>query len=471
MQINTTKKDIIWNYLGMFFSIGTQVIWMPILVHYLSPDILGLWYVFVSIGALAELLDTGFTPTLSHVVSYAWSGAEDLKKQGVVFSNGNREPNYDLICSIMRACQLLFFGIATVAGILMSVMGTFYIRKIAFQYLSREIYLTWILYVVATFINLYIGYYTVVLVGIGDVYRRNRALILSKGCFLFLGSIGLICGFGIISLGVAYFISGFVLRFSCRRYLLQYHNFGDFYSSNERYSRRHIISMMWPNAWRDGLVTITRYLNGQATVLLCSNYLSLYETGIYSFSMQVINAILSISDGMMSAYIPAIQSAYTTGKKDIMKHLYEKATGSFYVLSILGLIIFTLIGIPIIRILRHDFIIQKSIFVTLAFSMWLMCRHGNSTWFISTMNKLPFTFSFVFSGIASIILTFVLLDYFKLGIWGLILGTFIIQSLYNNWKWNYVVNDYLGTNEWLLVKAGVIALLQNINHKIKSKKS
>ena len=469
MQINTTKKDIIWNYLGTFFSIGTQVIWMPILVHYLSPDILGLWYVFVSIGALAELLDTGFTPTLSHVVSYAWSGAEDLKKQGVVFSNGNNQPNYDLVSSIMRACRFLFFGIACTAGILMSVAGTIYIRKIAYQYLSWEIYLTWVLYIVATFINLYIGYYVVILVGIGDVYRRNRALILSKGCFLFLGSIGLICGFGIISLGIAYFISGFVLRFSCRRYLLQYHKFGDFYSKSEKYSRRHIISMMWPNAWRDGLVTITRYLNGQATVLLCSNYLNLYETGIYSFSMQVINAILSISDGMMSAYIPAIQSAYTTGEKNVMKNLYEKATGSFYVLSICGLTIFTLIGIPIVRLLRHDFIIQRSAYIVLAFSMWLMCRHGNSTWFISTMNKLPFTFSFVLSGIASIILTFVFMDYFRMGVWGLILGTLIVQSLYNNWKWNYVVNEYLDTNEWLLVKSGIKSLMRKVILKIKNK--
>lgn len=26
MQINTRKKDIIWNYLGIFFSLGSQVI-------------------------------------------------------------------------------------------------------------------------------------------------------------------------------------------------------------------------------------------------------------------------------------------------------------------------------------------------------------------------------------------------------------------------------------------------------------
>lgn len=50
---------------------GSQVIWLPVLIHYLPPDILGLWYVFVSIGGLVELMDSGFTPTLSHCMTYA----------------------------------------------------------------------------------------------------------------------------------------------------------------------------------------------------------------------------------------------------------------------------------------------------------------------------------------------------------------------------------------------------------------
>lgn len=85
MQINIRKKDIIWNYLGIFFSLGSQVIWLPVLIHYLPPDILGLWYVFVSIGGMVELLDSGFTPTLSHSMSYAWSGARDLKNRELFF--------------------------------------------------------------------------------------------------------------------------------------------------------------------------------------------------------------------------------------------------------------------------------------------------------------------------------------------------------------------------------------------------
>lgn len=365
MRINTDKKDVIWNYLGIFFSLGSQVIWLPVLIHYLPPDILGLWYVFVSIGALVELMDSGFTPTLDHCMSYAWSGASDLKKQGVVYSEEKSEPNYALSYAILDACRWLYFAIAVAASLVMIFAGTIYIQKIAAEYLSWQIYTTWGLYIASTFINLYIGYYTVVLRGIGDIAHKNKADIIAKGVFLTLGTIGLVMGVGILSLGVAYFISGFITRFLCKHYLFKLHHFDDLfrqYKNQTLYSRRHILSMMWPNAWRDGLVTVTFYLTGQATVLLSSSFLTLYETGIYSFSMQVINALIRISCGMFGAYIPAIQSAYVSRKREVMHKLYAKSMACSFYLSFAGIIGFTIVGIPVVQWLRQDFYYRTSNF-------------------------------------------------------------------------------------------------------------
>lgn len=469
MLINTHKKDVIWNYLGIFFNLGSQVIWLPVLIHYLPPDILGLWYVFISIGGLVDLLDSGFTPTLSHNMSYAWSGASDLRKQGVVFSEQEKEPNYALVCGMMSTCRVLYFCIATAATFIMATAGTVYIQHIAAEYLNWQIYVTWLLYMATTFINLYIGYYQIVLLGIGDVFRKNKAQIMSKGAFLLLGTVGLISGCGLISLGIAYFASGFVLRFMCKYYLLHAHNFKEIFSeykNQQQYTKRHILAMMWPNAWRDGLVTVTFYLTGQATVLLCSGFLSLYETGIYSFSMQIINAILGIAGGMSSAYTPAIQSSYVTQKIGIMKQLYSRAIACFFHLSFWGIIVFTAIGIPIVQFIRHDFIIDKNVFLVLALSSYLMSRHRSSAGLIATTNRLPYTFSFIFFGVVSLGTTYIALSYFHLGLWGLVLSPLIVQSIYNNWKWNLVVNRYFHITELQLLRDGTMDLVHIVARKI-----
>lgn len=470
MQIHAKRKDVIWNYLGIFFSLGSQVIWLPVLIHYLPPDILGLWYVFVSIGGLVVLMDSGFTPTLSHCISYAWSGAGDLMKHGVMRSTEKSEPNYALVYAILDTCRRLYFGIALAASLVMLTAGTVYVQRIATDYLSWQVYLTWGLYIATTFINLYIGYYAVVLIGIGDISNKNRANIIAKGAFLFLGTVGLIAGCGILSLGAAYFVSGFVQRSLCRRFLMRENHFREIfakYKHQDRYSRRHILAMMWPNAWRDGLVSITQYLTGQATVLMSSGFLSLYETGIYSFSMQVIGALLGIAGGMFGAYVPAIQSAYASRNRELMKKLYEKSMACAFHFSWVGVLLFATVGVPVIQWLRHDFVIDRPVFLVLALSTYLLNRHRSSACFISTMNKLPYTFSFIFFGVLTLLFTYIGLSCFALGIWGLVLIPLAVESLYNNWRWNQVVNRYLETNELQLMWDGTKALADIVMRKFR----
>lgn len=76
------------------------------------------------------------------------------------------------------------------------------------------------------------------------------------------------------------------------------------------------------------------------------------------------------------------------------------------------------------------------------------------------MNRLPYTFSFIFFGILTLLCTYIGLSRFGLGLWGIVLIPLVVQSLYNNWKWNQVVNHYLRTTEYGLMKSGLKILLE-----------
>ena len=89
-----------------------------------------------------------------------------------------------------------------------------------------------------------------------------------------------------------------------------------------------------------------------------------------------------------------------------------------------------------------------------------MAHHRNSACFISTMNRLPYIFSFIFFGILTLLCTYIGLSHFSLGLWGIVLIPLVVQSLYNNWKWNQVVNHYLRTTEYGLMKSGLKILLE-----------
>ena len=108
MIIKTNSIDIVWNYIGIIASLGSQILLLPVLVRYLEPDVLGLWYIFVSIGSVVILFDFGFTPTIARTVAYCWSGATELKKKDVISINKKKETNYELLYFVIKTCKIYF---------------------------------------------------------------------------------------------------------------------------------------------------------------------------------------------------------------------------------------------------------------------------------------------------------------------------------------------------------------------------
>ena len=457
MIINTRKKDVIWNYTGIIASLGSQIILLPILVRCLEPDVLGLWYIFVSIGSIVILFDFGFTPTIARTVAYCWSGAIELNKTDVTSINKKNETNYELLYFVIKTCKILYFLIASLALIIMISLGTWYIKSISNDMFTTEIFISWVVYAISIFFNLCIGYYSVALIGIGDISRQSRANVISKLSFLFIGALGLIFSESILSLAVANLISGFMMRFLSAYFFYNLHNIKGKFKQiifSDRYSVKYVFCNMWHNAWRDGFVSITVYLTTQANTLLCASFLSLAETGIYAFCLQIVTAMANIAGGLYNSCMPALQSAYINKDKVLPKKLFSMAIFGFYFIFISGSMIFVLIGIPIVYFIRESFEINTILFILLALNMFLIQRHRISASFIANMNKLPYVKSFIFYGMLSLLMSYIFMKYFGLGIYALVVLPLIVQSLYNNWKWNMIVNDYLKVNELELLIEG-----------------
>lgn len=85
-RISISRKDIIWNYLGYGFSFGTNILLLPIVLYYLPTEELGLWYIFLSVGAFVAMFDFGFSPQIARVITYSYAGADEIQKSWSCFS-------------------------------------------------------------------------------------------------------------------------------------------------------------------------------------------------------------------------------------------------------------------------------------------------------------------------------------------------------------------------------------------------
>lgn len=457
MRIKSTKRDVIWNYIGIIISMASNFLLLPFMMRLIDADHLGLWYVYLSIGGIVTLFDFGFNPTLARNVAYVWSGAEKLSPEGLE-SNSNSEPNFQLLAKVMKTCKFVYLVIASTALLILLSLGSFHIYRISASIRDSSVIISWIIYAVAVFLNLYYGYFATFLRGVGAVYEYNRINVFARVAQIIV-SIGLMyCGFGIIAVSVAYLLYGFLLRALSKRTFFGYKNIGNnlrnVYAKTDFCEIKELFLIVWHNAWRDGLVSVANYCASQASTLIASSYFSLRETGIYSISVQLINAIVTIAAALYTAYQPAMQSAYANKDKIEAKRLMAVAMVTYACLFWLGLIALETIGVPLLALVRPDYEYDRLVILGIAVYTFVYRRQSYYASFISNTNHVPYMKAYIISGVAGIILAVMFVKLCNLGMWGLILGQFLSQIVYNCWKWPNVVFSMLETSVMDMARVG-----------------
>ncbi len=438
MSIQATKKDIIWNYIGIIMSMASNFMLLPFMMYFIDSDFLGLWYVYLSIGGIVILFDFGFNPTIARSVAYCWSGAQTLNAEGVQYVESS-EPNFMLLAKVIDTCKRIYLIIALAALVVLSTSGSIYIYYVSKDIFGKTVVVSWLIYFLAVFLNLYYGYYATLLRGVGAVSAYNKINVLARIIQILVSIVFMILGYGIIAVSAAYLLYGFLLRFFSKYTFYRYEGIGEkFDNLNVKATNGDIKGLfmtIWHNAWRDGVVAFANYCANQASTIIASFFLTLTETGIYSIAVQLITAIVTIAAGLYTAYQPAMQSAYINHNKKETKRLMSMAMLVFDLVFIMGVVALLTVGIPILKLIKPTTVFSRTVIVGIAIYNFFYKRQSYYTSFISNTNYVPYMKAYVISGIAGVGLSVLLVSVFNFGVWGLIVGQFLPQIVYNCWKW------------------------------------
>ena len=458
MQIYSTKSDILWNYVGILMTMGSNLLLLPFLLRYIYSEFLGLWYVYLSIGGIVTLFDFGFIPTFARNISYCWSGVKELTPTGVIMSD-NTEPNYELLKRVIKTCKLIYLAISLIAICILSTFGSAYIYHISKNIFNNTVIISWIIYITAVFLNLYYGYYATFLRGVGAVAQSNKINVISRILQLIVSISMLLMGYGIIAVSLGYLLYGFTLRFLSKKAFYTYQNLDKHLQkvkSDSNFSEvKKLFFIVWHNAWRDGLVTVANYFANHSSTLIASLFFTLTETGIYSISVQLLTAIATISGGLYSAYQPSMQSAFVNKNKKEAGRLMSIVMVTYTTLFWVGFLGLIIVGMPVLKILKPDVLFDVNVLAGLAVYKFLFRRHSLYASFISNTNQVPYYKSYLLFGIVGVFLSVAIIIKLQLGVWGLIIGQFLAQLMYNFWKWPLVVYSILEINWLEFVKMGI----------------
>jgi len=462
MRIKITNKDVIWNYLGVITAMGSNFLILPFMIYFLEGDLLGLWYVFLSIGGIVTLFDFGFNPTMARNVAYSWSGANKLKKVDSAKAENKSNPNILLLKKVISTSKRIYFIISLTALVILLTLGTFYIIYISDNINGNKHIIAWFIYCIGVYLNLYYGYYSALLRGVGAISKINIAKVISRVSQIVFSVVLLFLGFQIIGVALAFLSNGIIFRTLCKVYFYNHENIGSLLKNETSLISSEDIKetfyVVWHNAWRDGLVSLSAYLTDKASVLICSIFLSLTSTGIYSISIQMITAVASIAGALYSAYQPSLQASYVNKDISNLKTLMSKAMTIYHIVYWLGILGLIFVGIPILNLIKSNIEFNIPVLVALAIYIFLLKHHSYYASFISNTNNVPYMVAFITSSLGGLILSICLIQFTHLGVWGIVFGQILVQAVYNNWKWPKRVLSFLGIHYLDTFKIGIFEI-------------
>ena len=437
MDISVSKADVIWSYLAQFFNIGAGFITLPLILNMLSTEEIAMNYLMLTVGSMVALIDFGFAPQFGRNITYVFSGAQTLEKNGL---NGYVEStvNYHLLKNLIVVAKKVYIYMSIIVLCLMMTFGTWYIYSVTEGFtLVPHSFFIWALYSVSTFFNIYFFYYSSLLTGRGQIQESKKALLAQKVTYIVLTYCFLLFGLGLIGVCLANLIAPFVNRWLCYRY---------FYDSelSKQLQRENTTSkeqkeLFWTisyNAKKLGINFVGAYAILKFSLFIAGLYLSSSEIASYGLLTQLVGVISAVSMTFFNTFNPEIASYRVNGDRDGMLRKYAMSMNIYYILFILGSIILVLFGPFLLNLigskadLPNIYQVLLFLFITL-----LEGNHGQAATFIATGNTIPFVKAALIAGFFICFLDVLVLQYTDWRLWGIVGVQGLVQILYNNWYW------------------------------------
>ena len=426
-------STVAWSWVFNIFRLATGLLLLPLVLKKLSPEELGIYYIFLSQVALAPVIDFGFSPTILRFVSYAMGGAETIQAHGVSKGAG-AGPNFGLLWQLFFTTRALYRVMSLIVLVILGILGTYIVELRIHETPSPSTArVAWLITIVATVLNVYSSWAPVFLRGMDEVLISVRVTVLVSVVRFTLAVVLLLAGAGLMSLPLGDLVGSLIQQIIARRTCLR------------RLGRQLIpakvdvlqnLRILWPNSWRLGLLSLGGYLTVNANTTICLKVFGLAANARYGLSNQLLGVIVGMASVWTQVKWPLIgQQRARHDYTAIQQTLWPRMWLQYITLLIMSLVL-VFFGQLLLEWIGSD---KKLLPVTwlalLALNAFLETQVSIWGMLISTENRIPFLWPSVLGSFLSLALSLMLVHTTSFGLGAFVLAPLLAHSLFNYWYW------------------------------------
>lgn len=445
--MNIGKKDAAWNFVATLLKIGSSLIVLPVIMRYVSRDEYGIWTIFLSYSALMNLVDFGFSNSFTRSVTYIFSGARQLQKEGINADHFQEGIDYDLLKSSISAMRFYYLRIALVFFLCVAGFGSWHLSSVlqsADLFHRTDIWFYWALFVCISSYQLYTYYYDALMMGRGWVQRQKQIVVLTQLVNIITIIVAVLSGLGLGAMVLGLVISVPLGRLLSRKCFYDVHIKHALTHACEQ-DRLQIIKTLSVNSVKLGFTLVGGFLVVRASVLIGSIYLPLADIAAFGLTRQLTDVVISVSSVWFQAFYPKITQYRTQENYVQVKRLYIQSWWFFVLIFMAGAAVILGFGnVVLIWIGSKTLLIPLGMGALMLFMAFLENNHVMAANLLLMENRVPFYKASLIAGGLTVGLMLLFFKTTEMGIWAMLLAPFIAQAIYQNWKWpSMIIRQYV----------------------------
>lgn len=452
-QVADHRRDVAWGYLAQALNVGAGLLLLPAVLHYLPTEDVGLWFVFITLTSLAQLLEFGFQPTIVRNTAYVFAGVRSLEQQGMPTEvRADATVDQTLLADLVGASRAIYRGVAAIGGLVLFTGGSLYVMSVATSEQPLLVVLgAWTLFAGGHVINFYYGYVNGIMQGRGDIVAASQIVVVTRAGMLVFGVAGLAIGGGLLGLGAATFLACILGRVVALRIFLR----GGIGENGTRTpNTRGTVKLLWYNASRLGLVQIGTFLIQRANVLIASSFLGISAAASFSMTVILMITLSGVAAVILHVRMPRIAAAQAARDMPTVRSLFGEVIVLAWSTSIAGVLVLVFCGEWLLQLVgSKTTLLSPTLLALFGLVMLLELNHSLAAGYLTTRNQVPFLRAGLFSGLSICVLSMALVHRFD--VIGLIAAQGLVQLAYNNWKWPHEARKDLDASWRELIVLGV----------------